>query len=185
MSVCQSESEWVPGSGRDRDSPAIGECARQGQWPGPVLAGAAVAASQCRGRASESAVTGHEWPHADGAPVGTVLEPFMHLALVLCIGPRPRGSARGRRRAGSRPRAPSSPVCGPASLFGFIPGRPCPSRCTLRAVHLRSMLLTTSAKRRRFVVFFLQPFHGRHFRGTQEPHPWPSGPARRPGFQTC
>ncbi len=50
------------------------------QWPGPVLAGAAVAASQCRGGASESATTGHEWPHADGAPVGTVLEPFMRSA---------------------------------------------------------------------------------------------------------
>ena len=68
------------GSGRASPAIQVGECARQGQWPGPVLAGAAVAASQCRGRASESAVTGHEWPHADGAPVGTVLEPFIRSA---------------------------------------------------------------------------------------------------------
>jgi hypothetical protein len=39
-------------------------------WPGPVLAGAAVTASQCCGRASESAATGHDWLHADGAPRG-------------------------------------------------------------------------------------------------------------------
>ncbi len=35
---------------------------------GPDLAGASVAAGQCCGRASESAMTGHEWPHADRAP---------------------------------------------------------------------------------------------------------------------
>jgi hypothetical protein len=47
------------------------------------------------------------------------------------------------------------------------------------------MLLTPPAKRRRFTVFFLQPFRGRLCRGTPEPHPWPSGPARRPGLRSC
>ena len=40
------------------------EFGRQGQWRGPVLAGAAMTASQCRGRASESATTSLEWLHA-------------------------------------------------------------------------------------------------------------------------
>ena len=44
------------------------------------MAGAAAAVSQCRCRASESAATGHEWPHEDGAPVGAVLEPFLRTA---------------------------------------------------------------------------------------------------------
>jgi hypothetical protein len=37
------------------------------------------------------------------------------------------------------------------------------------------------------VVFFLQPFkfRGRSCRGTPEPHPWLSGPARRPGIRFC
>ncbi len=47
------------------------------------------------------------------------------------------------------------------------------------------MLLTFLARRRRFVIFFLQPFRGRLRSGTPEPHPWLSGPARRPGFRSC
>ncbi len=43
------------------------------------------------------------------------------------------------------------------------------------------MLLTFLARRRRFVVFFLQPFRGHLRRGTPEPQPWLSRPARRPG----
>ena len=35
------------------------------------------------------------------------------------------------------------------------------------------------------MVFFLQPFRGLLCRGTPEPHPWLSGPARRPGFRSC
>ena len=52
-------------------------------------------------------------------PSGHGLGALHALSACFVFGPRPRGSARGRRRAGSRPRAPSSPVCGPASLFGF------------------------------------------------------------------
>jgi hypothetical protein len=156
-----------------------------GQWPGPSSAGAAAAASQRHGRASGSAVTGHEWPHADGAPVGAVLEPFVLLSLDLCVGPRPRGSARGRGQTGSRSRALQDRFAGPPPYLDFIAGRPFPFRCTLIAALLHSMLLTPSARRRRFVVFFLQPFRGRLCRGTPEPHPWPSGPARRPGFRSC
>jgi hypothetical protein len=79
--TCQSVRWSVrvsAGSGLGPGQPGHGVCARQGQWQGPVLVGAAVAAGQCRCRASsESATMGHEWPHADGAPVGTVLEPLM------------------------------------------------------------------------------------------------------------
>jgi hypothetical protein len=51
-------------------------------------------------------------------------------------------------------------------------------RCTLVDV-----LIDKAA--RSAVVFFLQPFRGRLCRGTPEPHPWLSGPARRPGFRSC
>jgi hypothetical protein len=186
VSTSQSESQRVSGPGRDRwVSPDLCECARHGQWPGPSLAGAAAAASQCRGRASESAATGHEWPHADGAPEDTVLDPFMRLALGLCVGPRPRGSARGRGQTGSRSGALQVRFAGPLPYLDFIAGRPFPFRCTLIAVLLHSMLLIPSARRRRFVAFFLQPFRGHLCRGTPEPHPWPSGPARRSGFRSC
>jgi hypothetical protein len=131
----QSESQRVVGSGRV--SPAMCECARQGQWPGPALVGKAVTASQCRGRAPESAATGHEWPHAEGATVGTVLEPFMRSAHVLVKWATPRDPARGRGQAGPQTRAPSSPVCGPASIFRFYCRPPLSLlffRCTLKAV---------------------------------------------------
>jgi hypothetical protein len=183
VSSSQSESWRVSGPGRV--GPDLCECARHGQWPGPSSAGAAAAASQRHGRASGSAVTGHEWPHADGAPVGAVLEPFVLLSLDLCVGPRPRGSARGRGQTGSRSRALQDRFAGPPPYLDFIAGRPFPFRCTLIAALLHSMLLTPSARRRRFVVFFLQPFRGRLCRGTPEPHPWPSGPAGRPGFRSC
>jgi len=183
VSSSQSESWRVSGPGRV--GPDLCECARHGQWPGPSSAGAAAAASQRHGRASGSAVTGHEWPHADGAPVGAVLEPFVLLSLDLCVGPRPRGSARGRCQTGSRSRALQDRFAGPPPYLDFIAGRPFPFRCTLIAALLHSMLLTPSARRRRFVVFFLQPFRGRLCRGTPEPHPWPSGPAGRPGFRSC
>ena len=127
-----------------------------GSGQGPSSAGAAAAASQRHGRASGSAVTGHEWPHADGAPAGTVLEPFVRLSLDLCVGPRPRGSARGRGQTGSRSRALQDRFAGPPPHLDFIAGRPFPFRCTLIATHLHSLLLTPSARRRRFVVFFLQ-----------------------------
>jgi hypothetical protein len=69
--------------------------------------------------------TGHEWPHADDSPVGTVLEPFMRSAHVFgqratapWPSPRPRAG-------GSQARAPSCPVCGPASIFGcLLPAAP-------------------------------------------------------------
>jgi hypothetical protein len=79
----------------------------------------------------------------------------VRLSLELCVGPRPRGSARGRGQTGSRSRALQDRFAGPPPHLDFIAGRPFPFRCTLIAALLHSMLLTPSARRRRFVVFFL------------------------------
>ncbi len=55
----------------------------------------------------------------------------------IITGPRPRDPARGRGQAGLQTRAPSSPVCGPASIFRFYCRPPLSLlffRCTLIAV---------------------------------------------------
>ncbi len=100
VSVCQSETQRVLGSGRV--SPTMCERARRGQWTGSVLAGAAVAATlpvSCW-RASESAGTGHVWPHADSAPWARSWNRPCTWRTFLGNGPRPCGPARGRGQAG-------------------------------------------------------------------------------------
>ena len=109
------------------------EFGRQGQLPGPVLAGAALTASQGRGRASESATTGLEWQHADSVLVGTVLGPFMRLAYVCDLGLGLVTQLAGRGTAGCSLVALQVWFAGPPPYL-VLPAAPFLFRCTLVAV---------------------------------------------------